>query len=119
MRKAKHTQRSLAAEMGPNGPKERSIRSAMRKVGTKAYAEIPPTHQFLAAHFGWAPGSIEEVLAGGEPTYLAGAEPEPRTPAPMDPAVKAEWRRQVQASPMSGRAKRETLAFIDTIPDAE
>lgn len=72
----------------------------------------------LAKYYRWTPGSLQAVYDGGEPRYRP-SDDAPEPPRPMDPAVKAEWRRQVEASPMSAAAKRENLAFIDSIPDAD
>lgn len=105
------TQGDVARELGIRS--EKSIYSAEK--GQWVGSEPTRTAKKLATYYGWTPESIYRVRDGGDPTYATA----PARPSPMAREVKAEWRRKVEASPMSAAAKRENLAFIDTIPDAD
>lgn len=105
------TQAEVAEQIGV-----RSIKSIYAAETGRWTGDDPPrTVKRLADRWNWVADGVYRVLAGGEVAYSTGAP----APQPMSRAVKAEWRRQVAASAMSAAAKRENLALIDSIPDAD
>ena len=56
-------------------------RSAVQKMERGvAYTKVQPTHRAAARVFGWAEGSIEQILAGGEPKRAQGDRAAESTP---------------------------------------
>lgn len=63
-------QPAFAAELGVG-------RSAIQKLESgHEYRKPTPLHRAVERRFGWATGSVEAILAGGEPERLAGDSPE-------------------------------------------
>lgn len=89
----------------------RSVVSAESE--TRRYVRTPPTVHRLAAWYGWPAGAVERALDGQEPLAGVAAAMEP-----MSAKVKEDWRRRMLASEqLSAEAKRQNLAFLESIPE--
>lgn len=72
------TQEEMAEEIGVG-------RSVIQLIEAgNEYKKPTPSIRAFAARVGWADGSIEAVLAGGDPTLKAVAAPTPESGAPTD-----------------------------------
>lgn len=75
----------------------------------RVHDSIPGKLYKLAKFYGWAPGSVRRVLAGGEPAYLPPLPPLP----PKDPEMEARLKRILDDPRSSGDA-REVARWLLT-----
>ncbi len=105
------TQRQVADELGI-----KSIRTIYTAESGKWTGDDPPKAvKKLADRFNWVADGVYRVLAGGDVAYNSDAP----GPLPMAREVKEQMRHNVTAGQMTAGTKREMLAYIDTIPDAD
>jgi DNA-binding XRE family transcriptional regulator len=86
--------------------------------GGKPYAKIALVHRALARYFGWTDDSVEQVLAGSDPTP-AETSPAPGTPAhdaPAGPGLPEGLSERARATLQDGRVVETDVIDDPTDP---
>jgi len=78
----RYRQEDLAREAGVG------LATIQRLESGNGYSRMPPTVQKVEAPLGWTPGSVAQILAGGDPEYAVATQERPEL-TPVEAAVEA------------------------------
>ncbi len=87
--------------------------------GAREYAKVTATHNAVAKAVGWAEGSVEAVLSGGEPTVVASTGGPALPASPVSPAGEVDdllddLTERVRQALLGGKVEDATAIELDS-----